>query len=103
MRDGYDPAYGARPLRRTVQRLVQDPLAMQILEGAFCRAITIRVDRRREDGSDALRTRPSQKTSGCSEKLISILRSRAPRAHCLDARRGRAPRLKFPASPPRIT
>ncbi len=33
LREGYDPAYGARPLRRTVQRLVQDPLAMQILEG----------------------------------------------------------------------
>jgi ATP-dependent Clp protease ATP-binding subunit ClpB len=33
-REGYDPAYGARPLRRAVQRLVQDPLAMQILEGA---------------------------------------------------------------------
>jgi ATP-dependent Clp protease ATP-binding subunit ClpB len=31
--DGYDPAYGARPLRRTLQRLVQDPLAMQILAG----------------------------------------------------------------------
>ena len=27
--EGYDPAYGARPLRRTVQRLVQDPLAMR--------------------------------------------------------------------------
>ena len=31
--EGYDPAYGARPLRRTLQRLVQDPLAMQILAG----------------------------------------------------------------------
>jgi len=33
--DGYDPAYGARPLKRTIQRLVQDPLAMRILEGEF--------------------------------------------------------------------
>jgi ATP-dependent Clp protease ATP-binding subunit ClpB len=31
--EGYDPAYGARPLRRTLQRLVQEPLAMQILAG----------------------------------------------------------------------
>jgi ATP-dependent Clp protease ATP-binding subunit ClpB len=31
--EGYDPAYGARPLRRTLQRLVQDALAMQILAG----------------------------------------------------------------------
>jgi ATP-dependent Clp protease ATP-binding subunit ClpB len=32
VREGYDPAYGARPLRRTIQRMVQDPLALQILE-----------------------------------------------------------------------
>ncbi|BAF90198.1 MULTISPECIES: ATP-dependent chaperone ClpB [Azorhizobium] len=30
---GYDPAYGARPLKRTIQKLVQDPLAQQILSG----------------------------------------------------------------------
>jgi len=35
LREGYEPAYGARPLRRTIQRLIQDPLAMQILEGAI--------------------------------------------------------------------
>ena len=32
LHEGYDPAYGARPLRRTIQRLIQDPLALQILE-----------------------------------------------------------------------
>ena len=32
---GYDPQYGARPLKRTLQRLVLDPLARRILEGAF--------------------------------------------------------------------
>jgi ATP-dependent Clp protease ATP-binding subunit ClpB len=32
-REGYDPAYGARPLRRAIQRLIQDPLALKILEG----------------------------------------------------------------------
>jgi ATP-dependent Clp protease ATP-binding subunit ClpB len=32
---GWDPVYGARPLKRTIQRLVQDPLAMHILEGRF--------------------------------------------------------------------
>ncbi|HML30730.1 MAG TPA: hypothetical protein PKE16_18195, partial [Hyphomicrobium sp.] len=31
---GYDPAYGARPLKRVIQRNVQDPLAEQILAGA---------------------------------------------------------------------
>jgi ATP-dependent Clp protease ATP-binding subunit ClpB len=32
---GYDPQYGARPLKRVIQRMVQDPLAIQILEGRF--------------------------------------------------------------------
>jgi ATP-dependent Clp protease ATP-binding subunit ClpB len=32
---GYDPTYGARPVKRIIQRLVQDPLAMRILEGHF--------------------------------------------------------------------
>src|SRR4029077_12250314 len=44
LRDGYDPAYGARPLRRTVQRLVQDPLAMRILEGGVLPGDLVRVD-----------------------------------------------------------
>jgi len=34
-RRGYDPQYGARPLKRLIQRYVQDPLAMRILEGGF--------------------------------------------------------------------
>jgi len=42
--EGFDPAYGARPLRRTVQRLVQDPLAMEILEGKVLPGDVIRVD-----------------------------------------------------------
>jgi ATP-dependent Clp protease ATP-binding subunit ClpB len=44
VRDGYDPAYGARPLRRTVQRLVQDPLAMRILDGSVLPGDLVRVD-----------------------------------------------------------
>jgi ATP-dependent Clp protease ATP-binding subunit ClpB len=51
--EGYDPAYGARPLRRTIQRLIQDPLALQILEGSVLPGDHIRVDR---DGKkDAMR------------------------------------------------
>jgi ATP-dependent Clp protease ATP-binding subunit ClpA len=53
VREGYDPAYGARPLRRTIQRLVQDPLALQILDGKVLPGDQVRVDR---DGkSDAMR------------------------------------------------
>jgi len=45
LREGYDPAYGARPLRRTIQRLIQDPLAMQILEGKVLPGDRVRVER----------------------------------------------------------
>jgi len=45
LREGYDPAYGARPLRRTIQRLIQDPLALQILEGRVLPGDRVIVDR----------------------------------------------------------
>ncbi len=44
VREGFDPAYGARPLRRTIQRLVLDPLAVKVLEGTFRDGDTIAVD-----------------------------------------------------------
>ena len=40
---GWDPVYGARPLKRAIQRLVQDPLAMQMLEGKFVEGDTVEV------------------------------------------------------------
>jgi ATP-dependent Clp protease ATP-binding subunit ClpB len=42
--EGYDPVYGARPLKRTIQRLLQDPLAIRILEGEFKEGDTVLVD-----------------------------------------------------------
>jgi len=53
VREGYDPAYGARPLRRTIQRMIQDPLAMQILEGKVLPGDQVRVDR--DGAKDAMR------------------------------------------------
>jgi len=41
---GWDPAYGARPLKRAIQRLVENPLALRLLEGDFEDGDTIRVD-----------------------------------------------------------
>src|SRR5487761_467022 len=41
---GWDPVYGARPLKRAIQRLVQDPLAMMLLEGKFGEGDTIAAD-----------------------------------------------------------
>jgi ATP-dependent Clp protease ATP-binding subunit ClpB len=43
-REGHDPAYGARPLRRTIQRLVENPLARALLEGRFATGDTIVAD-----------------------------------------------------------
>jgi ATP-dependent Clp protease ATP-binding subunit ClpB len=42
--EGYDPMYGARPLKRTIQRRVLDPLALRVLEGAFKEGDRILVD-----------------------------------------------------------
>jgi len=43
--EGYDPVYGARPLKRVIQRLVQNPLALAILEGGYLEGDRIRVGR----------------------------------------------------------
>ena len=44
VREGYDPAYGARPLKRTIQRRILDPLALRVLEGDFVEGDTVVVD-----------------------------------------------------------
>jgi len=41
---GYSPVYGARPLKRTLQKLILDPLAMEILEGVFAEGDKILID-----------------------------------------------------------
>jgi ATP-dependent Clp protease ATP-binding subunit ClpB len=41
---GWDPTYGARPLKRAIQRLVENPLALRLLEGEFQEGDTVRVD-----------------------------------------------------------
>jgi ATP-dependent Clp protease ATP-binding subunit ClpA len=43
-RDGYDPVYGARPLRRAIQRSIENPLARRILAGEFPAGSTVRID-----------------------------------------------------------
>jgi ATP-dependent Clp protease ATP-binding subunit ClpA len=50
---GYDPTYGARPMRRAVERFLEDPLAEEILKGRpnhFCQKLD--VDCQRKDRSD---------------------------------------------------
>jgi len=47
--EGYDPVYGARPLKRTIQRMLLDPLALRILQGEFADGDTIRVEAAGDD------------------------------------------------------
>jgi ATP-dependent Clp protease ATP-binding subunit ClpB len=42
--EGYDPTYGARPLKRVIQRRVLDPLAMRVLQGEFGEGSVVRID-----------------------------------------------------------
>jgi ATP-dependent Clp protease ATP-binding subunit ClpB len=43
-REGFDPAYGARPMKRAIQRLIQDPLALKLLDGEVRPGDTVLVD-----------------------------------------------------------
>jgi len=43
-REGFDPQFGARPLKRAIQERILDPLAMQLLEGKIKHGSTIRID-----------------------------------------------------------
>jgi ATP-dependent Clp protease ATP-binding subunit ClpB len=44
VKDGYDPVYGARPLKRTIQRELETPLARKILSGEILEGMTVRID-----------------------------------------------------------
>jgi ATP-dependent Clp protease ATP-binding subunit ClpB len=44
LEEGYDPVFGARPLKRTIQQQVENPLAMELLAGKFSDGDTIRID-----------------------------------------------------------
>ncbi len=44
LKEGFDPNYGARPLKRAIQRVIQDPLAMKILDGEVRHGDTVKLD-----------------------------------------------------------
>jgi len=56
--EGFDPAFGARPLKRAIQRLILNPLALRVLEGEFSEGDTIIVDR--EDSAPRLEFRRAE-------------------------------------------
>ena len=67
--EGYDPAYGARPLRRTVQRLIQDPLALEILQGKIVPGDVVRVD---ASGGKMKFERAEAKAAGPDESAAAV-------------------------------
>jgi ATP-dependent Clp protease ATP-binding subunit ClpC len=59
---GFNPRMGARPLRRAIQRLVEDPLAELVLAGKFPKGRTIRIGRRADELTFDLKEREGEKT-----------------------------------------
>jgi len=49
-REGYDPVFGARPLKRTIQRNLLDALSLEILAGKFKDGDRVKVDATKQDG-----------------------------------------------------
>ncbi len=64
-REGFDPAYGARPLKRAVQRWVQDPLALEMLDGTLAPGAAVELVER--PGSEGLEFRPVAGPAGRAE------------------------------------
>jgi ATP-dependent Clp protease ATP-binding subunit ClpB len=62
--EGYDPTYGARPLKRVIQRRIQDPLAMAVLDGQFHEGDTVVVDA--EKGELVLRKAGAREHAGAA-------------------------------------
>jgi ATP-dependent Clp protease ATP-binding subunit ClpB len=63
--EGYDPVFGARPLKRAVQRMLQNPLAMAVLEGTFKEGDTIVADL--EEGTGTLVFRHGDATDAAAQ------------------------------------
>ena len=77
-REGHDPIYGARPLRRAIQRLIENPLAKRILAGDFPPGSTVRVDVADNERS-SLRKRPHRPRARLNPSALVQARPR-PRA-----------------------
>jgi ATP-dependent Clp protease ATP-binding subunit ClpB len=63
-REGYDPAYGARPMKRAIQRLIQDPLALKLLDGEVQAGNIIRVDA--DSKTSEMKFTPETKKAGAA-------------------------------------
>ncbi len=61
---GYDPAFGARPLRRALQKYLEDPVAEELLKGKYTDGAIIRVRISKRTGELKFSTSPSEKSEG---------------------------------------
>ncbi len=68
-KEGYDPVYGARPLKRAIQRHVENPLSSKLLRGEFKEGDTVKVDLGTEGltFTELVKTKPSRVKAGAGE------------------------------------
>ena len=76
---GWDPTYGARPLKRALQRLVENPLALRLLEGEFAEGDTVRVDV--ADGELVFAKAPAAEPRGLASSLGAPVAPRQSSGH----------------------
>jgi ATP-dependent Clp protease ATP-binding subunit ClpA len=63
-KEGYDPAFGARPLRRAIQKYVESPLSVELLSGKYKDGATVQVDVDEENNKIVFtKSEPVQKRS----------------------------------------
>jgi ATP-dependent Clp protease ATP-binding subunit ClpC len=84
-RDGYDASFGARPLRRAIQRSVEDPLSEEILAGQWVAGDVVELGA--EDGAIVFR-KGSGTPESAQRKPVRPKADRAPRARASSSRRG---------------
>ena len=68
---GYDPTYGARPMRRAVERYLEDPLAEELLKGNVKAGDLVQVSM--NEGSLTFHVVEPQTQRGCERKLVDLL------------------------------
>ena len=97
MREGTDPAYGARPLKRTIQRLVENPFARALLAGTFRPGDTVLADADPVSGTLVFSTASSTVVAEAGDRRDARTPSEAGSPHT--GRRRRAGRSAFDLPP----
>jgi ATP-dependent Clp protease ATP-binding subunit ClpA len=96
VREGTDPAYGARPLKRTIQRLAENPLARALLRGEFKPGDQIKVDADPVSGTLVFSTEGSTVVAESGRRRDARAAEAEPELAAAGARRGRKSVLDVP-------